>query len=66
MLHNRQCLPSTHAGLTPAQVLFDDIHPADWISFEFVNVYLNLIQEYQRVAATKGSGVKPSLPSAAL
>ena len=34
-------------GLTPRQSLRDDIHPDDWLLYEFTNIALNLYNDYK-------------------
>ena len=41
------------------QYLFDDIHPSDWILFEFYNILLNLYADFKAgppAAAPGGAG----------
>ena len=35
-------------GLVPSHSMFDDIHPQDWITWEFYNVALNLLKNWKR------------------
>lgn len=35
-------------GLVPTQHMFDEVHPGDWILFEFYNIFLNHLDDYKR------------------